>query len=331
MAGRRGGLHDNQERIEVTGSDEDSRFPTDKTDMAISVASSIASTVPWLGGVVSSVLSGYGQTRKLNRIQEVLDDLADRLTGFESKVSRDYVRTEDFEELLEHTLRRVADERNSEVRKLYVDFIHKTIVEPSDDYDAHMDVLTRIERLRAVDVVVLHAMLEEPSQDEVDRLIGSPIQSLEERTGLERDIIKAAIENTDDLRITNLTGSLQTMMTARGAASLQHAVTALGKRVLGYIGNRPTPDNATAVDVEGTNDAVSTLMSVCATHGGVIRPGYALNTRGVLHALIRRPHFWTGPEVADAIQVAAELGYFEIRNDAPFWTEAGCEYVRSLL
>ena len=315
----------------MTESDRVSRFPTDKTDTAISVASGIASAVPWLGGVVSSVLSGYGQTRKLNRIQEVLDDLADRLTGFESEVSRDYVRTEDFEELLEHTLRRVADERNSEVRKLYVDFIHKMIVEPSDDYDSHMDVLTRIERLRAVDVVVLHAMLEEPRMDEVDRLMGSPMQSLEERTGLDRDTIKAAIENTDDLRMTDLTGSLQTMMTARGAASLQHAVTALGKRVLGYIGNRPTPGNATAVDAEGTNDAVSTLMNVCATHGGVIRPGYALNMRGVLHALIRSPHFWTGPEIGDAIQAAAEHGYFEIRNDAPFWTEGGCAYVRSLL
>ena len=240
---------------------------------------------------MSSVLSGYGQTRKFNRIQEVLDDLADRLTGFESEVSKDYVRTEDFEELLEHTLRRVADERNSDVRKLYVDFIHKMIVEPSDDYDAHMDVLTRIERLRAVDVVVLHAMLEEPRQDELNRLMGSPMQSLEERTGLDPDTIKAAIENTDDLRMTNLTGSLQTMMTASGAASLQHAVTALGKRVLGYIGNRPTPGNATAADAEGTNDTVSTLMNVCATHGGAIRPGYALNTRGVLQRTDRQAAF----------------------------------------
>ena len=307
----------------MSESGEDSRFPTDKTDTAISVASGIASAVPWLGGVVSNVLSGYGQTRKLNRVQEVLDDLADRLTGFESEVSRDYVRTEDFEELLEHTLRRVADERDSEVRKLYVDFIHKTIVEPSEDYDADMEVLTRIERLRAVDVVVLHAMLEEPSQEELNRLMGSPMQSLGKRTGLDPDTIQAAIENTDDLRMTNLTGSLQTMMTARGAATLQDAVTELGKRVLGYIGE-------TVAAAEETNEAVSTLMRVCATHGGTLRAGYALNTRGVLHALISRPYFWTGPEIADAIDVAADAGYFEVRNDAPFWTEAGCEYVRSL-
>ena len=314
----------------MSGSDENLRFPTDRTDTAISVASGIASAVPWLGGVVSSVLSGYGQTRKLNRVREVLDELADRLTGFESKVSKEYVRTEDFEELLEHTLRRAADERNSEVRRLYVDFIYKTIVEPSEDYDAHMEVLTRIERLRAVDVVVLHAMLEEPSEEELDRLMGNLMQSLGERTGLDPDTIKAAIENTDDLRMTNLVGSLQTMMTAGGAASLQHAVTALGKRVLSYIG-KPIRSNATVATTERTNDAVPTLMRVCATHGGAIRSGYVLNTRGVLHVLVGRPHFWTGPEVADAIQDAAELGYLEIRDDTPFWTEAGCEYVRSSL
>ena len=312
-------------------SDEDSRFPTDRADTAISVASSLAGAVPWLGGPVSSVLSGYGHTRKLNRVQEVLDDLAERLTGFESKVSREYVRSEDFEELLENTLRRVADERDSRSRRLYVDFIHKIIVEPSEDYNAHMEVLTRIEKLRAVDVVVLNAMLIEPTQEELNGLMGSPMQTLGERTGLDAKTIKAAIEKTDDLRITDLTGCLQTMMSAHGAASLRRAVTAVGKRVLSYVGNKPTAGDAIAADTEGSNDTVPTLMSVCASHGGAIWSGYVLNTRGVLQALQRRPYYWTGADVADAIKAATELGYFEIRKDEPFWTNAGCEYVKSLL
>ena len=62
-----------------------------------------------------------------------------------------------------------------------------------------------------------------------------------------------------------------------------------------------------------------------------MRSRYALNTRGVLHALIARPHFWTGLDVADVIQAAADVGYFENGNDDPFWTEAGFEHVRSLL
>ena len=315
----------------MSGTDGESRFPTDRMDTALSVASGIASAVPWLGGVVSNVLSGYGQTRKLNRVQEVLDELADRLAGFESEVSEDYVRTEDFEELLEQTLRRAAEERNSEVRRLYVDFIQRTIVEPNDDYDAHMEVLIRIERLRADHVVVLRALLEEPRREESNGSMGSPMQTLEGRTGLDRDSIKAAVENTDDQRLTNLTGSLQTMMTGRGAASLQHAVTPLGHRVLGYLGNTARAGNATVVDADAPDHAVSVLMGVCATHGGAIRSGYALNTRGVLHAMITRPYFWKGSEIANAIDAAAEMGYFQIKDEHPFWTAAGCEYARNML
>ena len=308
-----------------------SKFPTDKTDAALSVASGIASAVPWLGGVVSNVLSGYGQARKFNRVQEVLDELARRMAGFESEVSRDYVRTEDFEELLEQALRRVADERNSEVRKLYVDFIHKTIVEPSTDYDTHMEVLTLIARLRPDHVKVLRAMLEEPSPRELSTMVGSPIQVLEGRTGLDRDTIKAAITNTDDLRMTDLGGRLQSMVTARGAASLQDAMTAIGRHVLGYLRNTSLADDATTARAEAPDDRVLALMGVCAIHGGALRPGYALNTRGVLHAMLARPHFWNGPEVADAIQSAAESGYFELKDDQPYWTETGCRYAKSLL
>ncbi len=315
----------------MSGPGGESRFPTDRTDTALSVASGIASAVPWLGGVVSSVVSGYGQTRKLNRVQEVLDELADRLAGFESKVSEDYVRTEDFEELLELALRKVADERNSEVRKLYVDFIYKAIVEPNEDYDAHMEVLTRIERLRADHVVVLRALLEEPSGEELNGMMGSPMQTLEGRTGLDRDAIKAAVEDTDDLRMTKLLGSLYTTMTARGAASLQDAVTPLGHRVLGYMANARPAEEATVANVEAPDDTVSTFMGVCATHGGAIRPGYALNTRGVVHAMIARPYFWAGPEIANAMDAAAELGYLEMKDDHPYWTEKGCQYAKKLL
>lgn len=315
----------------MSGSDGESRFPTDKTDTALSVVSGIASAVPWLGGAVSNVVGGYGQTRKFNRVQEALDELGRRLAGFESEVSKDYVRTEDFEELLEQALRRVADERNPEVRRLYVGFIERAIVEPSEDYDAHMEVLTRIERLRADHVVVLRALLDEPTREELNGMMGSPMQTLEERTGLDRDAIKAAVENTDDLRMTNLAGSLQTMMTARGAASLQHGVTALGHRVLGYMANTRPADEVSVAEVGTTDDTVATLMGVCATHGGAIRPGYALNTRGVLHAMIARPYFWTGPEIADAIDAAGELGYFDSKDDHPYWTEAGCRYAKNLL
>lgn len=214
--------------------DEHSEFPTDGTDRAISAVSTLATLVPWLGGPVSNVVGGYGQARKFNRVQGLLDELAGRLSDFESEVSQEYVRTEDFEELLEHTLRRAADERSSEVRDLYLRFIYKAIIDPGDEYDDQIEVLHAIARLREVHITVMRALLMEPSPDASKKWAGSPRQTLQERTGLDANQITGAVETLNDLKLTNLE-SLGTMMTGHGSETLSHAVTQLGLRVLEYL------------------------------------------------------------------------------------------------
>ncbi|MDE0441667.1 MAG: hypothetical protein OXL38_06060 [Gammaproteobacteria bacterium] len=214
--------------------DEVSRFPIDRTDKTIAATSALVSLVPWLGGAASNVVSGYGQTRKFNRVKELLDGLASRLSDFESDVAKEYVRTEDFEDLLQQTLRRVADERNAEVRNLYLRFIHRAIAEPGDEYDGQMDVLRAIEGLRGVHVTVMRALCEEPRPDADRKFAGSPSQTLRERTGLSSEQIKDAVETLNDLRLINLDG-LHVTMTGRGSESLQHTVTTLGIQVLDYI------------------------------------------------------------------------------------------------
>ena len=154
---------------------------------------------------------------------------------FESDVAKEYVRTEDFEELLEQTSRRAADEHNAEVRDLYLRFIHRAITEPDDEYDDQVEVLRTIERLRDIHVVVLGALREEPSPDADSKIAGSPSQTLQERTGLSSDQIRDVVQTLNDLRLANLDG-LHVMMTGCGSESLQHAVTALGIRVLEYAG-----------------------------------------------------------------------------------------------
>lgn len=214
---------------------DESSLPSERTDKALVAGSIIASAVPWLGGPVSSVLSGIGTERKLKRIREVLDGLADELKDFESEVARDYVRTEDFEELLEHALRRAADERNAEVRGLYVRFLRRVIVEPADEYDDQMEVLRAVESLRREHIAVLQALLAEPTGDESSGFAGSPMQTLEGRTGLDRDRIEPVVERLDELKLAKARDGLFTMMTARGAASLRGRVTDLGVRVLDYV------------------------------------------------------------------------------------------------
>ena len=208
-----------------------SNFPSDETDKAIATVSTLASFIPCVGGAVSNVLSGHSQQRKFNRVQEVLDGLAARLDDLKSKVNEEYVRTEDFEELLEQTLRKAADERNAEIRDLYARFLHHVVTESTDDYDDQIEVMRVIESLRSVHIKVMNGLLEKP--DPNPPFAGSVSQTLQRRTGLSEEQIRNAIEILNDLRLTNVQSS--GMMTGHGAERLDHTIAPLGTRVLEYL------------------------------------------------------------------------------------------------
>ena len=192
------------------------------------------SAVPWLGGPVSNVLSGYTQSRKLSRIKEVLDELSEELREFKSRASEEYVKTENFEDLLEQTLRRVADARQSNVRTLYCRFLRRAIRDPSDDYDTQIRALKAIELLGSEHVALLGALMVDPGPLAPFSHASSHMQTLTERTSLDRDTIRSLVDDLNHWRLAKLDG-LSTMMTGRGAASLQHTVTPLGRKVLDYL------------------------------------------------------------------------------------------------
>ena len=209
------------------------------TDNLIAAGAVLVSAVPWLGGPVSSVLSGYSQSRKFNRIKEVLDKLSEELREFRSRASEEYVKTEAFEDLLEHTLRRVADERQSTVRALYCRFLNRAISDPDEDYDSQIEILKAIEPLRSGHVAVLGALIKDSEPVAPFSHASSHIQTLVERTSLDRESIRLLVDDLNHWRLIKLDG-LNTMMTARGAASLQHTVAPLGRKVLQYLMERNT-------------------------------------------------------------------------------------------
>lgn len=204
------------------------------TETVSTATAVLVSAVPWLGGPVSTVLSGYTQSRKLSRIKEVLDALSEELREFKSTASEEYVRTEDFEDLLEQTLKRVADARQSNVRTLYCRFLRRAIREPNDDYDIQIRILNAIELLRAEHVAILKALTVDPGPLGPFSHASSHMQTLMERTSLDRDSIRSLADDLNHWRLTKLDG-LSTMMTGRGAASLQHTVTPLGRKVVNYL------------------------------------------------------------------------------------------------
>ena len=67
-------------------------------DTSLDVAAAVSSLVPWLGGPISNVLSGFVRDRKIGRVQEAITALAEELRSFRSEASEEYVRTEEFED-----------------------------------------------------------------------------------------------------------------------------------------------------------------------------------------------------------------------------------------
>ena len=207
--------------------------PATKAETALDIAAFVGSAIPWIGGPVSNVLSGLSLGRKLSRVREVLEGLTTELADFKAEASENYVKTEEFEELLEQTLKRVAEERNEEKRQIYRNFLTDAIESPGEPYDEQIRFLRILEELQPDHLRLLRALSQVPNTN--PGMMGSPNQTLRRRLPeFGEDRITDLVAQLNDLRVTNLT-SLKVMMTTQGAEDLRHSMTAYGKRFLSYI------------------------------------------------------------------------------------------------
>ena len=197
------------------------------------IASLVSSVVPWIGAPVSNVLSGMSFERKIGRVREVLEALAADLASFKSEASEHYVKTEEFEELLETTLRRAAEERSAEKRRIYRDILVGAVMRPSMPYDSQLKFLKFLDNLQPLHIRVMRALLQAPAPTSV--MMGSASQTLVNRLkDISTEDLTMLIEDLNTLRLTNLT-SLNTMMTGRGAQELHHYVTSSGHGFVQFV------------------------------------------------------------------------------------------------
>jgi len=207
---------------------EDSR-----TDYALEAAAAAISLLPGLGGAIASVLSGWSVDRKRERVREVLSSLALRLANLQSDVANEYVRTDEFEDLLDEALRRVAAERHESKRRLYREFLVSAINAPGP-YDEQLRILRTLEQLQAAHITLIRAILQEPDPKHVDGIAGSFEATLKRRMpSFSQEQIGDLVRQLNDLRITQL--NPVGMMTARGAEDLRAVVQPFGKRFVEYI------------------------------------------------------------------------------------------------
>jgi hypothetical protein len=209
-------------------------------ETALDISAALVSIVPWVGGPVGAVLTGMSQTRKLNRVREVLVSMSDQIKDIDSEVSKNYVKTEDFQELLEKTLRQAVDERNEEKRSAYAAFLANDIKSPSKPYDEKVRILGTLEEIQVDHIRLLKTLLLEPDPNiEKIMLSGSISQTLQRRLpDMALGLIVDLARQLTDMRLAEL-GSLNIMMTAKGAEDLRNRVTEYGHKFIQYILREP--------------------------------------------------------------------------------------------
>jgi hypothetical protein len=206
-----------------------------RADLALDAVSAAVGLVPWLGGPLSAVLGGFSTSRRIDRVKEVVTSLAIQLQNFRSEATEQYVKTDEFHELLEKALRRAAEERNEDKRRVYRDFIINAIRKPSQPYDDRVRLLRIIDDLGPDHIRVLTAIAQEPGLIDPNG-IGSPVETLARRLpSISDERIEELVQKLNDLGATKLS-RFRVSMTARGAIDLRTAVTPLGQQVLDVIG-----------------------------------------------------------------------------------------------
>ena len=205
-----------------------------KQEDFLNIAATISSIAPWVGGPVSSVLSGMSISRKIERINEVLLNMAKEIKSIESEIPKDYVKTEEFQELLEKTLQQVSNERNDEKRRAYATFLANDIKNPAYDiYEEKIRFLRTLEEIQPNHIHILRSMMLKPDPNPVG--IGSISKTLEKRLpNIPAEKIKDLAEQLSDMKLANLS-NLNTTMTGKGAEQLQSRITSYGQRFIKYI------------------------------------------------------------------------------------------------
>jgi DNA-binding transcriptional ArsR family regulator len=127
-------------------------------DIVLDGAAVLTNVVPYVGGVVAAVLSSYTLGRKIKRVNEVLYRLAHDLQTQKDHVNETYVKSEEFEDILERTLKQLAEERNAEKRDLYAKFLLSMITAPDPQYDDEEAFLRLLGELQFAEVNVLHVL-----------------------------------------------------------------------------------------------------------------------------------------------------------------------------
>lgn len=200
------------------------------------ILSAVVSYFGPLGGPVSVILSGATSSRKVKRVADAVRELAQNFEREKEKISEEYVKGEDFEELLEEAIKRIAGERSKAKVKLYKNLLLRAAKEASPDlFDEQLKFLKVIEGLELEHVYVLWAIANTPDRYVPDVMSSSRLGTLQQRLPQlsERNIL-FALEQMQNMLLVKASHVSQTIG-LENTRDLTPLLTSFGRGLVDYL------------------------------------------------------------------------------------------------
>jgi len=206
----------------------------DVKERTLEISAAFASAVPWVGGAISNYLTGHANDRKFHRVADELKALAKDLARVESEAAKRFVRTDEFEDLLDLTMRKLADERDERKRKMYRTFLVNTVGAPEEPWNEKTKYLRTIDDVEPDHVTLLGALLKEPDRNLPPMSFGSVSSTIRKRAPVVAGRLNELSRDLDRLGLAHI-GETGGMMTGHGAEDLRGRVTPYGQRFARYL------------------------------------------------------------------------------------------------
>lgn len=211
-------------------------IPATKRERFAELVAIVSSAAPWIGGPVAEIIGGAATNLKIQRVTQFVKDVLDHVEALHTKATEEFVRSEDFVDILEKTAQAVADERQEKKRDLFANYILNNISHPEISYDRRLKCLQLLKQVDTRHIDLLMVLLRRPTPQESSMSMSAPSTTIERRAPHLRDNLTAIIHETNTLGLTSIRDNYLNMnMTGGGAANLGHAVTPLGNELLMFI------------------------------------------------------------------------------------------------
>jgi len=222
---------------------DDQPLHTTAAEKAGEVAAIALNAVPVAGGVLSQIAGAIISKRQNRRLNQFLTDLADNLKDLEQRVNKEFLQTENFQDLAEDLLSKAADTRQQEKLDAFRAILVNTVISSRPSYEEAAEIADLVDRWQVRHVILLRILADPVAADQkLGNIVGrggTPATTISSILGKllpdwDDDQIDRTWKDLYDAQIHRTPGTTS-MMTDRGIHQLQNRLSDFGSKVTRYL------------------------------------------------------------------------------------------------